>query len=252
MQSNSNCVVISQPMYFPWAGMIEQIRICDTFIYYDDIQFSKGSFSNRVQIKTEHGIKWLTVPLSGLKLGQNINEAKIDHSKGWKRNHRDQLKHAYKAAPFRADMLDLIDEVFASDYKTISELSCASTNSLVRYFKPIGNNKSFLKSSSLNVHGASTQRVIDLCKSVKATTYLTGHGARNYLDHMAFEQNGMTVQYMDYGLEKYPQLHGDFTPYVSALDLIANCGREGVRFIHGNPIPWREFIDRYHDHESEK
>ena len=45
-------VVISQPMLFPWVGMFEQIRLADVYVHYTDVQFSKGSFVNRVQIKT--------------------------------------------------------------------------------------------------------------------------------------------------------------------------------------------------------
>ena len=29
-------LVVSQPMYFPWVGMLEQIRLCDTYVFYDD------------------------------------------------------------------------------------------------------------------------------------------------------------------------------------------------------------------------
>ena len=57
-------VVISQSMYFPWVGMLEQIRLADVFIHYDDVQFSKGSFSNRVQVKQPDGTSaWMTIPL---------------------------------------------------------------------------------------------------------------------------------------------------------------------------------------------
>ena len=36
-------VVISQSMYFPWVGMLEQIRLADVFVFYDDVQFSKAA-----------------------------------------------------------------------------------------------------------------------------------------------------------------------------------------------------------------
>ena len=64
-------VVITQPMFFPWAGLLEQLRMADIIVYYDDVQFSKGSFTNRVQIKTPFGKKWLTVPLKNFSLHLN-------------------------------------------------------------------------------------------------------------------------------------------------------------------------------------
>lgn len=246
--TNSNgclrpCIVVSQPMYFPWIGMLQQIRLCDTFVYYDDVQFARGFF-NRVQIKTEHGVRWLTVPLRDWRRGQQINEVEIDNSKDWMRSHRDQLTQAYASAPLRKEMLDLVDDVFSRDYKVISELAAASTDALVRYFPQIGVGKPFLMSSSMSVPGSGSRRLVDICVTLNARTYLTGHGARNYLDHAAFEANGISVAYIDYELDEYPQLHGEFTPYVSALDLIANCGRQGLEHIRGKPESWRSFITR--------
>ncbi|VFR55879.1 hypothetical protein BRI6_2127 [plant metagenome] len=244
------CVVISQPMYFPWVGMLEQIRLCDTFVYYDDVQFSRGGFFNRVQIKTAHGIRWLTVPLQGLKLGQRINEVQIDNKKDWRRSHRDQLAQAYENAPFKAEMLSLVDAVFAQDHDIIGDVAQASMNALVDYFAPIGAGKPFLVSSRMEVAGASSERVIDVCAALHAKRYLTGHGARRYLDHEGFEQRSMSVDYIDYGLQPYPQDHGAFTPYVSALDLIAQCGREGLSHIKGTQVPWRTFLARHRPPEQ--
>ena len=237
------CVVVSQPMYFPWPGLLEQFRLCDTFVYYDDVQFARGFF-NRVQIKTVHGIRWLTVPLLDWRRGQLINEVRIDNTQDWKRSQRDQLRQAYVEAPFRNEMLDLVDDVFSRDYAIIGDLAEASTDALVRYFPAISENTSVLKSSEMNVPGASTQRLIDLCSALDAGTYLTGHGARHYLEHEQFEAVGIDVAYIDYGLSEYPQAHGPFTPYLSALDLIAHCGPDGVEYIRGQMLPWRPFVAR--------
>lgn len=235
------CAVVSQPMYFPWVGMLEQIRLADQFVYYDDVQFARGFF-NRVQIKTRAGIRWLTVPLAGLRRGQLINEVRIDYSADWARSHLDQLKQAYDGAPFRADMLALVEGVLATRYDTLADLAQASMQALVRYYPSIGSDKPFATSSRLGIGGASTQRLVDICARVNADHYLTGHGARNYLDHHAFESRGIAVSYIRYGTPPYVQLHGAFTPYVSALDLIANRGADGVAQIGGQRVPWREFL----------
>ena len=52
----------------------------------------------------------------------------------------------------------------------------------------------------------------------------------------------MQVKYMDYRKTPYPQLHGEFTPYISVLDLIANVGADGMRFIDSPSIDWKEFL----------
>jgi hypothetical protein len=74
-------------MFFPWAGMLEQMCLADAYVHYDDVQFSKGSFTNRVQIKTAMGVQWLTVPLRDLHLGQRILEVVVDNRQDWRKKH---------------------------------------------------------------------------------------------------------------------------------------------------------------------
>lgn len=236
-----NRIVVSQPMYFPWVGQLQQVKMCDVFVFYDDVQFARGFF-NRVQIKTRQGVRWLTVPLMQWRRGQLICEVEVDNSQDWKRSHRDQLKQAYIDAPFFADMIALVDEIFSRDYAVIGELAEASITAMIGYYSEIAAGTRFVRSSELGIPGGSSRRLIDICTHLGGTQYLTGHGARNYLDHSAFENEGVVVEYIDYELSVYPQLHGDFTPYVSTLDMIANCGRSGTDLIRGRPVYWREFI----------
>lgn len=234
-------VVVSQPMYFPWIGQLEQIRLADTFIFYDDVPFSKGSFSNRVQVKTEAGMRWMTAPLRNLHLGQLIRDVTLVQSCEWQRTHIDSFRQAYARSPFLPDAVGLMESVFSSNAKNLAELSINSTLELVRYFS-LDTGRRFLKSSDLGISGSSTQRVVAICDGQEATLYLTGHGARNYLAHERFEEKGIDVAYIEYGCAPYPQQHGAFTPYVTALDLVAHCGRRGRELIGGRTVSWREFV----------
>ncbi|MGO4326834.1 WbqC family protein [Cupriavidus sp. 2TAF22] len=236
-------LVISQPMYFPWVGMLEQVRLADTFVFYDDVQFSRGGFGNRVQVKTAQGMRWMTVPLRGLRLGQRIDAVEVDDGTGWRAQHRELLRQAYRDAPHVQDMLALVDEVLALPTTSLSELTQASMLALADYFGVAGG-KPFARSSALGIPGEKSQRVLDVCKRMEAGRYITGHGARNYLDHELFERNAVTVEYMDYAMHPYPQRHGAFTPYVSGLDLVANCGRAGASQICSGTIAWRDMMQR--------
>lgn len=235
-------VVISQSMYFPWVGFLEQIRLADSFVRYDDVPFSKGSFTNRVQIKTATGPRWLTVPLSGLRLGQCIQDVYVDDSRNWRSQHRSQLVQAYRRAPFVVEMLALVDSVFAQPVTTLSQLATASTLALTEYFG-LNPHLHQYDAATLGIAGKSSQRVLGIVRSLGGTIYTTGHGAQNYLDHAAFEEAAVEVRYMQYNCSSYPQLHGEFTPYVSSLDLVANCGREGANLIRSQSIYWKEFLN---------
>lgn len=238
-------IVISQPMYFPWYGMFEQIRLCDVFVYYDDVQFSKGSFTNRVQIKANNteGIKWLTVPMENMKLGAYINEIKINQSKNWKKEHLDMLQLSYSSAPFYNDMMTIVNTLFAFETDSLSELTIKSMDLIMDYYE-LNKKLTISRSSDLNIPGKSTQRVFDIVNHYKCNTYITGHGARKYFDHQLFENNGIAVEYIDYKKNEYPQLLGKFNPYVSILDLIANTGKDGINYINSTTVNWKKFIEQ--------
>lgn len=233
-------IVISQPMFFPWAGMFEQIRLSDVYVYYSDVAFTKGFF-NRVQVKTKSGMVWMTVPLSKQTRGQAICETRIDDNQDWRYKHRELLRHAYARAPYRDDMLQIVDSVYGKRYETLDELSKESVAAVCQYLG-LENSRQFLDIRELAVNGGGSQRLLDTVLALDGDTYITGHGARNYLDHGLFEAANIRVGYMDYRKTPYPQLHGEFTPYVSVLDLIANTGNASGDYLDSEAIDWKEFI----------
>ena len=237
-------LVISQPMYFPWVGMFEQINLSDVFVYYDDVQFSKGSFTNRVQVKNNsiEGFKWLTVPLKGHKLGANINEIEIDNSKSWKEQHLALLHGCYGNSEYYDEMMDIVHGVFQKYHTGISDLAKCSMDAVIQYFD-FSTDREFRLSSELDIPGNSSERVYKIAKFLNADLYITGHGAKNYLDHQLFDTNGIGVEYMTYERRPYPQLFGTFNPHVSILDLIANMGKEGKKSIISKTKNWKEFIN---------
>lgn len=229
-------------MYFPWIGLLEQIRLADTFVHYDDVQFSKGSFINRVQIKTAKGVRWLTIPLRQMRLGQRIDEVEVAAASTWQPRHLEAIQSAYVDAPYLHDALNLMERVFARSDTNLKSVARESMMALATYFG-LTERARFLDSVSLPVTGRGSDRVLGLVNHLGGDVYITGHGARNYLDHEQFERAGIAVEYMCYECRQYPQLHGAFTPYVSALDLVANCGRDGVRYICSSTMPWREMMN---------
>lgn len=234
-------VVISQSMYFPWPGFLDQMRLADIFVHYNDVPFSKGSFTNRVQVKSSRGASWMTIPLHNLHLGQHIDQVEVHRKQDWRSKHRRLLAESYASAPFANDMCALVDEVFAEATHYLVDTSISSMMRLADYF---GLTKKLivLNSKGMGIDGSGSQRVLNIVKAVGGTEYITGHGARNYLDHEEFERCGISVKYMSYARAPYPQQHGAFTPYVSGLDLVANCGREGVQFLRSQTIDWAKFV----------
>lgn len=235
-------VVISQPMYFPWPGHMEQVASADVYVFYDDVQFSKGSFTNRVQIKQRGGTQWLTVPIKKHRLSSQIGEITVLDANEMSMRHTQTFQDTYHSAPYCEEALQLLRSVFTDHDDSLARVSAGSTVALTEYLGLSGVH--FVSSSALAIGGSSWERVLRICQFFKATEYITGHGAMNYLDHEAFAAAGIQVLYADYSLSEYPQLGECFTPYVSTLDLIAMTGPEARAFIRPRLVPWREFIAR--------
>ncbi len=232
-------IVISQPMFFPWVGLFEQIRLADIYIHYDDVQFPMGrSFISRVQINTHSGSQWLTVPVlkQGIKL---IKDIVIDDSQKWRQIHLKTLQHNYAKTPFFDEMFEMVEDVYCLDTIHLAELNIFAIEKIAAYFNISTN---FVKSSIYQVDGASSEKLLQIMKLLNGNIYITGHGARDYLNHDLFEQHGIRVEYMNYQKKPYPQLHGKFTPYVSILDLIANTGKAGREVITSGTVYWKDFI----------
>src|SRR6218665_2654408 len=106
-------LVISQPMFMPWRGMFEQIRLSDQFVFYDDVQLPLGGgkgrgFSTRVQIKTARGSEWLTLPVDRAGKGkQTINEARFA-SMDWKALHLSKIWQASQRAPYFEEIYETV------------------------------------------------------------------------------------------------------------------------------------------------
>lgn len=235
-------VVISQPMYFPWPGHMEQIASADTYVFYDDVQFTSRNFFHRVQIVGSSTPEWLTIPLRHRSQRAPINRLHIDSLPDTSRSHIEKFRRFYAAAPFGRDAVSVMERAFSHDSLTLDTLCEHSTRSLCEYLGI--NNTQFATSSSLAIPGASSERLLAICKHFGATEYVTGHGAMNYLNHEAFDAAGIQVLYIDYSLSEYPQLRVGFTPYVSTLDLIAMTGPAARTYIRPRLVPWKDFIAR--------
>jgi hypothetical protein len=232
-------------MYFPWYGHLEQIKHCDTYVFYDDAKYSHGSFFNRVQLLSATKQVWMTIPLAKGQSNNAIKDVYPSFTREWKRQHLDQFKNLYANTTYYKLAFDLLCEFMegVSEHQSLSQISAASTMSLAAAFGL--SHVRFLTSSDLSVAGHGSNKVKDICQHLEANVYITGHGATRYLDHDLFEDNGIKVKYINYGLNKYQQSESPrFIPYVSALDCLAHCGPAAGEYLSGRLVEWQDFIGR--------
>ena len=230
-------VVISQPMYFPWYGFMAQMSLADVYIWLDDAQFSKGSFTNRVQVKTESGIKWMSVPLDSGSKGAQIKNL-IPAHKNWQASHNMLLSQSFKKQLYSDSVLSMHNTVTMNT--DLIEILIESVETPARAMNILP--KKILRSSQMGIEGNSSQRVLKLVQEVGGTDYITGHGALSYLNHEAFEKAGISVSYMNYVASPWPQSHGVFVPNVTILDLLSSVGSvDAAKYFVCSTQNWKDF-----------
>jgi hypothetical protein len=224
-------VAIVQSNYIPWKGYFDLINMADEFVLLDEVQYTRRDWRNRNYIKTHNGRLWLTIPVQVKdKYYQRISETRVSDC-SWAAKHWAALKHNYAKAKyfaeFRSTFGALYQEVAAEEF-----LSKINYRFLVAICQILGIRTTISQSSDYHLADGSSERLLDLCKQAGATTYLSGPAAKTYLAEELFQQQNISVHWMDYsGYREYQQLHPPFNHYVSIVDLIFNEGPNAPQYM---------------------
>ena len=223
--NNIKSIAIMQPTFLPWIGYFSLLERVDEFVIFDHVQFEKRSWQQRNKIRTHQGEQWLSVPVSSKgKQSQSIKNAEIlyDGKRCPLEKIMKSIEVNYKKAPFYNDYSDDLNLILSKKPKYISNLN----KSIIRWVcEKLQIVTPCVLSSELDTSGSKADLLVDICRTQKATHYISPPGSQGYLDgSSAFEEAGIPVLYHDYKHPEYPQLHGGFTPYICILDLLFNVG----------------------------
>ena len=220
---------IHQLQYWPGLRFFAKMRQVELFIYLDDVQFEKREFQNRNRIRTARGWQYLTAPaVSKGRFSQKINEVELDNTADWRAEHLLALKTNYARAPFFKNYLPGLEELYSRDYRLLADLAIATMDFLKDGFG-IGTPVKF--SSEYAVAESSSARLARLCARAGADEYLSGAGAKDYLDPNVFNYAGIRLSWQHFEPRPYPQAFPGFEPDMSALDLLLNCGPRSTEWL---------------------
>ncbi len=215
-----------QPSYLPWLGLFNKIASADLFCYFDIVQYQTRDYNNRNKVKTNSGTQWLSVPVESKNhFGKTAGEIKIIQD-GWQSRHVRTIELQYKKATYFDDYFQKISKViFESSTGTLGELNLCmlkELNSILGIQTPI------VVASDYDFQGFKSDLVLDMCKKLGASKYIFGSQGRDYADLASFHAQGITPIFQEYIHPSYRQLHGNFVPNMSVLDLIFNEGVESL------------------------
>jgi hypothetical protein len=221
-------VSILQSNYIPWKGYFDIIAKSDAFVIYDEVQYTKNDWRNRNLIKTQNGLEWLSISVRQESLNQKIFETNILHS-NWSKKHKSTLQTNYGKTPYFKEYKDAFFEIYDTPSNCLSEINRLFIEKICGI---LAIETKIIDSRELNLIGDKVERLVDACKKLKATKYLSGPAAKNYMNEVLFYENNIELEWMDYSnYKEYNQLYPPFEHGVSILDLIFNEGPNARSFL---------------------
>lgn len=218
-----------QPQYMPGLRFLAKMRRAGLFVLLDDVQYERREFQNRNRIRVPAGSQYLTVPvLAKGRYDAAIRDIPIDNSRPWPADHLRTIRTNYARAAHFKTYLPSLEALYGARYEKLGELALATINFLREGF---GIATPMRLSSDMKISSSSTARLVDICRAAGAGEYLSGAGARTYLDEGLFAAAGIGVSWQSFEVRPYPQVFPGFTPDLSALDLLLNLGPSCADFV---------------------
>ena len=180
-----------QPYFAPYGGYFRLLSETDLFVVLDDVQHIRRGWVHRNQI----GGKWLTLPLAYAPQDTLIKD----------------LMFADDAVPRMMDIVrrfPVLERLPRDIYAAVMETQGAFVPYAVRLLllccEHLGFRPHIAYASNLpnefgtdglgELHGQA--RLIDICKQLKATTYVNAPGGRSLYDERAFARAGIKLEFL--------------------------------------------------------
>lgn len=211
-----------QSDFFPYMGYFYKIFLSDVFVLSDDVQYSKKGRHNYNEILTSDGPLRFTLPIHYHVA--NLNEIKIAADNRTIEKMLKTLRQAYSKAKHFNDVYPTI-EVLLSQAPTAKNLAEFNSMCIQRIATKFGMyDKFFIHSSFLKLQERKDARIIEMCKKLNASAYISGTGAKDYHIEGDYRKNGIDLVYSDYEPIRYSQVGKGFVENMSVIDYVMNCG----------------------------
>jgi hypothetical protein len=215
-------ICIHQPDFAPYLGFFDRLFDCDVYIVFDDVQFLRRGWHHRDKIKTNEGPVWLTLPIKKADRSALISEIELDPDMdSWIPKQFNLLHEGYKSSPYFDRYFPALKEIYQRGHRRLIDFNM----DILEYFiDELNIEIEIVKSSDLDVPGNKNEKLIGLVRAIGGEHYITGTGSTDYIDAEKFKAAGITCEVREFAHPVYPQLFGDFIPFLSCIDAFMNCG----------------------------
>jgi hypothetical protein len=219
---------IMQPYFLPYIGYWQLMNSVDKFVVYDDVDYIKQGWINRNRIIENKSVNYITLPIEKLGSNKLINNIKIFQPEKNKEKLLQRIKLSYKKAPYYNDVENLIEKIILNNEKNLSKYIINSLR-LINNFLQL--NTEIIVSSEINkdTHKKGQEKVIEICKKMKADHYINPIGGTELYDKKIFEKEGIKLNFIKTADIKYKQFNNEFIPNLSIIDVMMFNSKEEIK-----------------------
>ncbi len=227
-------VAIMQPYFLPYIGYWQLINAVDTFVVYDNIEYTKKGWINRNRILEVDHDKLYSIPIKKASDFLPINKRQLAENSQVELNSvLRTIQNNYRKAPNFKIAYPIIEACFLYDNNNLFEFIFHSINTICRYLD-IGTN--LVVSSKIGIDHSlkSEQKVMAICRAEGANQYINPIGGLELYEKEEFRANGIDLKFLRTGEIRYKQLNNSFVPSLSIIDIMMFNSKEETKYMLAN------------------
>jgi len=219
-------IAIMQPYFFPYVGYFQLINSVDEFVIYDNIQYTKKGFINRNRILSNGKDRIITLPIKKDSDFLDVSERQLSLS--WKKDRQKMLNlilSSYRKAKYFESAYSIIENCIMCEDGNLFKFIYNSVSNLCKY---LGVDTKITISSTVDMDHSlrSENKVIEICKVQKASTYINAIGGVELYSKEIFNHNNLKLNFIKTGDVRYGQFNSTFIPWLSIIDLMMFNSKE--------------------------
>jgi hypothetical protein len=215
-------LAIMQPYFFPYIGYYQLMHAVDKFVILDDVYYIKGGWVNRNIIPICEKAHWVTIPLQTPSQNRLINETLIAGDNGWKRKMIAMVDKNYSKGSNSKKGKTIFQETIKHAGGNLAEFLTDSLKKVCSFLQL--KHEIILASEILRKENlVGEDRIIGICKTLKASSYINLPGGRKLYHENAFADSNIELRFLNPSIHAIKLKSGlNNSIYVSILDLIMN------------------------------
>lgn len=228
-------IAIHQPNYLPWLGYFYKIWVSEKFVFHDNVEYTKKSFTKRVCIRKypdTDTTNYLSVPLKHHSDFELIKDLKICNNINWREKHLNKVYYVYHRAPFFDAFFPMYKQILTDKNPLDDTLVHLNTTLIKAIMQVLGINTPLYYSSHLPISVLKADFYnAEIAQFLGGTHYVSGTGAQNYQSQLTYESFNVQLDishFNEFIHQVPPQYPVPFLPYLSILDALFYLGAQEI------------------------